>query len=78
MALHLSSKGGHDSIVKLLIERFSIDKEAKTNDGWTALHYAASQGHDSTALLLINQFSVNRKTKNRFEKTALHLLVRYL
>jgi ankyrin repeat protein len=56
MALHLAAIGGHQAVVRLLLEDYKADVEAKTNDGWTALHCAAGGGHEAVVRLLLRDY----------------------
>jgi len=69
--LIVSSRHGHESVVRLLLERrASIDAVQKDNA--TSLHLAASNGHESVARLLLERgASIDAATKNNL--TSLHI-----
>ena len=46
---------GHEEVVRLLLEDYRTDVEAKTSDGGTALQRAASMGHDTVVRLLLEE-----------------------
>jgi ankyrin repeat protein len=81
-ALHFSTYYGHLDIVKYLIETCNVDKEAKTdegyssstgNDGYTALHLASSIGNLVIVKYLIETHQVDIEAATNGGSTALHL-----
>ena len=71
MGTHLAAKNGHLDVMRLLLEA-GADKDAATQNGYTALHFAAEQGHlDVMRLLLEAGADKNAATQNGH--TALHL-----
>ena len=81
-ALHFSTYYGHLDIVKYLIETCNVDKEAKTdegytsskgNDGYTALHIASSIGNLVIVEYLIETHHVDIEAATNGGSTALHL-----
>ncbi len=70
-ALHLSTKGGHQEVVHILLDK-GADTNATDNEGNTALHVAASQGQQEIAKLLLAQ-GADKNIKNNDNKTAADL-----
>ena len=50
--LHIAAQGGHERIVRILLER-DVWINEKDGDGQTALHFAASEGHEAVVRLLL-------------------------
>ena len=70
-ALICAAEGGHEAVVRLLLEK-GANVNAKEDNGETALHEAAWGGHEAVVQLLLEKgANVNAKENNR-EKTALH------
>jgi uncharacterized protein len=69
-ALMAASAGGHDRVVRLLLDRGAgVNLE---QDGYTALHFAVEQGHESVIQMLVGAGA--RHDPSRLRLT--HLLVR--
>ncbi|KAJ1480115.1 ankyrin repeat protein, partial [Baffinella frigidus] len=51
--LHGAVEGGHDDVVKLLLDKFA-DVHVKTTDDDTPLHLAVDGGHCTTARMLLD------------------------
>ncbi|OCK76291.1 ankyrin, partial [Lepidopterella palustris CBS 459.81] len=50
--LSWAAEGGHEAVVKLLLETGEVDVDSKDEDGWTPLSLAARGGHEAVARLL--------------------------
>ncbi|KFY30111.1 hypothetical protein V494_08258 [Pseudogymnoascus sp. VKM F-4513 (FW-928)] len=68
--LHEAAIGGHESIVKLLLEK-GADAEAKDGNGQTALYEAAEGGHEAVVQLLLEK-GADAKAKDEDGWTLLH------
>jgi ankyrin repeat protein len=63
-ALMLAADHGHDTVVKLLLERHDVDVNTKEEEnGYTALMLAADRGHDTVVKLLLKRHDVDVNTK---------------
>lgn len=51
--LHLAARGGHDTIVKALIEDFNAAVDVVDNNNATPLHFASQEGHLKVATRLL-------------------------
>ncbi|MCJ1261200.1 Ankyrin-2 [Lobaria immixta] len=69
-ALHLAAENGHETVVRLLLEK-GVDFEAKNSFGLTALHLAAEGGHEAVTRLLLEKGAVV-EAKAGFGGTVLH------
>src|SRR5256885_11768242 len=72
----------HEAVVRLLLEDFKADVEAKNSHGATALHYAAVGGHQAVVRLLLEDYKadVELKTSGDRKSTRLnssHLVISY-
>ena len=50
--LDTAARGGDEAVVRLLVEDYKADVEAK-KDGWTVLHTAARGGNETIVRLLV-------------------------
>ena len=69
--LHLAARGGHEEIVKVLLDQPSVEVDAKDNSGKTALHFACSEGHRKVCQILLN-FGADVKAISADKTTPLH------
>ncbi len=72
--LHSSSAFGHLEAVKYLIEICEVDKEAKSNLGWTTLHAASYNGHSEVVKYLIETCKVDKEARGNDGPTAIWIL----
>lgn len=71
--LHIAAQGGHERIVRILLER-DVWANEKDGDGKTALHFAAFEGHDAVVRMLLAHGA--RVGEADFEgRTSLHWAV---
>ena len=81
-ALHEAAEKGDIARVKLLIEQYELDREARLHEGAkiksfdfsgaNALHLAAYGGQPDMIRLLINEFGLDRNVKYYRGRTVLH------
>ena len=69
--LFWAASGGHEAVVRLLIERDGVDINAKDNDSWTPLMSAATRGHEAVVRLLIERDGVDINAKYNDGRTPL-------
>ncbi|KAJ5766975.1 ankyrin repeat domain-containing protein 50 [Penicillium nucicola] len=69
--LHWAAKQGHESIVKLLLDREDIKPDLENNRYRTPLSLAAEQGHLPVVDLLLRQNEVNPNSKDYYDQTPL-------
>ena len=50
--LSWAARGGHEAVVKLLVETGKVDVDSKDSDGRTPLSWAAREGHEAVVKLL--------------------------
>ncbi len=63
------------AIVKYLLEERHVDKEANTNNGWTALHCASEKGHLVIVKYLIEVSHVKMEAMTNDGQTAYDLSI---
>ena len=68
-ALYMAAMGGHEAMVRLLLEK-GADLKAKDSNKWTALHAAARGGHEAVVRLLLEK-RVDLEAKQSDGMTAL-------
>jgi ankyrin repeat protein len=72
-ALHRTASGGHEGVVRLLLE-CKADVKAKDLDSWMALHLAAEKGHEAVVRLLPEDYKADVQVKTTNDgMTALRL-----
>ncbi|PUU77724.1 hypothetical protein B9Z19DRAFT_985847 [Tuber borchii] len=54
-----AASGGHDGVVKLLLEREGVSPDRPDNGGRTPLSWAASAGHDRVVRLLLGREDIS-------------------
>ncbi|KAI9782990.1 MAG: hypothetical protein M1816_001650 [Peltula sp. TS41687] len=59
-----AAEGGHEAVVKLLVERDDVDADSRDNDGWTPLSWAARRGHEAVVQLLVERDDVDADSKD--------------
>ncbi|KAH0562829.1 hypothetical protein GP486_002544 [Trichoglossum hirsutum] len=69
-ALHCAASGGHEPLVKFLLER-GADVRQSSTQGWTAIHFAA-WGGQATLIQLILSAGANARAVTKENWTALH------
>ena len=57
--------GGHEAVVKLLVERGDVEANSKDDSGQTPLSYAAEDGHEAVVKLLQTWNKIS-STQSRF------------
>jgi ankyrin repeat protein len=74
-ALYGAAVGGHEAVVRLLLEDYKADVRAKTDDGLTVLHAAAACGHEAVVRLLLEDSKADVEAKADGGWTVLHSAV---
>ena len=72
-ALHEAAEKGDPEIVRLLIDNYGLDRNAKDDDDMTALHFAALNSNPDVIRLLIDEYGLDRNAKGINSLTALHV-----
>ena len=67
----LAASGGHEGIVKLLLERKEVNPDSSDYYGRTPLWFAASGGHEGTVKLLLERKEVNPDSPDKDVRTPL-------
>jgi ankyrin repeat protein len=67
----IAAVGGHQGMVKHLLETGEVDVDFKHKDGTTPLWWAAKEGHDTMIKLLLNTGEVNIDSKHEDGTTPL-------
>jgi len=64
--------GGHEAVVKLLVERGDVEADSKDNYyGQTPLSWAAGSGHEAVVKLLVERGDVEANSKDDSGQTPL-------
>ncbi|KAK2760349.1 hypothetical protein FQN54_002418 [Arachnomyces sp. PD_36] len=63
-ALSWASKGGHENVVKLLLNQADVDADPKDTYGFTPLSLASWGGHERVVKLLLDRDDVDVNSKN--------------
>jgi ankyrin repeat protein len=71
-ALHGAAFGGHEAVVRLLVEDYKAEVEAKGDDGTTVLHLAAISGKEAAVRQLLEDYRANAEAKTDDGTTVLH------
>ena len=72
--LMMAAAGGHNGILKVLMETEGLDTEGCDNDGNTALHFACARGMARAANMFLRSASSDLVSAQNIQgKSALHL-----
>jgi ankyrin repeat protein len=63
---------GNEAVVRLLLEDYKADVEAKNDVGLTVLHAAAIGKNEAVVRLLLENYKADVEAKTDDGKTALH------
>ncbi len=66
-----AAEGGHDDIVKLLLDTGQVDVNSKDYSGWTPLVWATKGGHDDIVKLFLDIGRADINAKDGSSKTLL-------
>ena len=69
--LSYAAEGGHESVVKLLVERDEVEADSKDNRCRTPLSRAAERGHEAVVKLLVERDDVEADSKGDAGQTPL-------
>ena len=69
--LAVAAANGHDTMVKLLLERKDIEVDEKDNYGQTPLLFAAANGHETVVKLLLERKDIEVDEKDNYGQTPL-------
>ena len=69
--LSWAAERGHETVVRLLVERDDVDINAKDADGRTPLIWSAERGHEAVVWLLVERDGVNINAEDYEGKTPL-------
>ena len=69
--LSYAAQGGHEAVVKLLLDTGQVDVDSKDEDGRTPLSYAARGGHEAVVKLLLDTGQVDVDSKDNYGRTPL-------
>ncbi|KAF1808265.1 ankyrin [Eremomyces bilateralis CBS 781.70] len=69
--LSYAAKGGHETVVRLLVERDDVATGSKDKDGRTPLSWAAERGYEAIVQLLVEQNDVAADSKDKDGRTPL-------
>jgi len=64
-----AAKGGHDGVVKLLLEQGDVSPDRSDNNGVTPLQWAAANGHDGVVKLLLEREDVSPDRPDNYGRT---------
>ncbi|KAF1962050.1 ankyrin [Byssothecium circinans] len=62
--LSLAAYGGHEAVVKVLVERNDVEADSKDSNGRTPLSWAAEGGHEAVVKVLVEREDVNADSKD--------------
>ena len=66
-----AARGGHEGVIKLLLEQEHVDPNTADHDGWTPLISAAERGHEEIVKLLLEREDVSPNTADSLGDTPL-------
>ena len=69
--LSLAATEGHETIVKLLVDRDDVVADSTDSCSRTSLSYAAQRGHETIVKLLIDRDDVTADSQDMFDRTPL-------
>jgi ankyrin repeat protein len=69
--LLLAAWGGHEAVVRLLVERDDVEADSKDEDDRTSLSWAAARGHEAGVQLLVKRNDVEADSKDIYNRTPL-------
>jgi len=70
--LHCAAQNGHETTVRLLLDRGAkIEAKDGNGNGWTSLHWAAQNGHEAIVRLLLDR-GAEIRSRTGDGKTPLH------
>jgi len=72
-SLSWAAAGGHEAVVRLLVEREDVDADSTHNYGRTPLSWAAEGGHEAVVRLLVEREDVDADSEDIFGRTPLLL-----
>ena len=67
-----AAKGGHEGVVKILLERDDVNPNIPDRYGETPLVIAARKGHEGVVKMLLERNDVNLNTRDRYGKPQLY------
>ena len=70
-ALSLAARGGHEAVVRMLLDRDDIKADSKNFVLRTPLSLAAFQKHEAVVRILLNRIDVNVNSKDTWGRTPL-------
>ena len=74
-ALHEAAEKGDPEMVRLLIDNYGLDRNAKNNSELTALHFAAAKGRSDVIRLLIDEYGLDKEAKDKSGNTPMNLAI---
>jgi ankyrin repeat protein len=69
--LSYAAEGGHETVVRLLVNRNDVEADSKDKCDRTPLSYAAEEGHETVVRLLVNRNDIETDSKDRYGQTPL-------
>jgi len=69
--LSWTAKNGHESVVKLLLEKYNVDQDSKDSMGRTPLSLAAENGREEVVTLLLAKDGVDVNAMDKYGQTPL-------
>jgi hypothetical protein len=69
--LSWAAVGGHEAVVKLLVERDDVEADSRDNYSWTPLSLAAVGGHEAVVKLLVERDDVEADSRDNDGRTPL-------
>ena len=75
--LMCAAEGGHETVVRLLLEREDVDPAAKNDSGQTALWMAENNGHRGVVKLLTLKLEQSRAGRDGDESSKKGMRVRF-